>query len=97
MNTNYSGKTKKYKTYLPLCVRMDSQIAFFCGNSELCLSLGSDEALATAKHNIEAHYVTVGVLELLEAWVNIFKQIEQRLAGPAKAANRKKTFYFLFF
>ena len=43
---------------------MDSQIAFFCGNSEACLTLGSDEALAMAKHNIDAHYVTVGVLEL---------------------------------
>ena len=46
---------------------MDSQIAFFCGNSEACLTLGSDEALVLAKHNIEVHYVTVGVLELLEA------------------------------
>merc|ERR1719341_1191358 len=36
--------------------RIDSQIAFFCGDSEACLSLGSEET----------HYVTVGVLELLE-------------------------------
>ena len=50
---------------------MDSQIAFFCGDSEDCLSLGSEEALARAQHNIETHYVTVGVLELLEARGNI--------------------------
>ena len=74
---------------------MDSQIAFFCGNSEACLRLGSDEALAMAKQNIEAHYVTVGVLELLEAWVNIFKQIEQRLAGPAKAAIEKSILFLI--
>ena len=67
MNINYSGKTNKYINLTNQCIRMDSQIAFFCGNSEACLSLGSDEALAMAKHNIEAHYVTVGVLELLEA------------------------------
>ena len=47
-------------------VRIDSQIAFFCGDSEECLSLGSDAALTLAKQNIEAHYITVGVLELLE-------------------------------
>ena len=45
---------------------MDSQIAFFCGDSEECLTMGSDKALALAKQNIETHYVTVGVLELLE-------------------------------
>ena len=45
---------------------MDSQVAFFCGDSEDCLRLGSEESLARAEENIEAHYITVGVLELLE-------------------------------
>ena len=57
----------KRSKMLNQCFRMDSQIAFFCGDSEECLTLGSDKALALAKQNIETHYVTVGVLELLEA------------------------------
>ena len=45
---------------------MDSQVAFFCGDSQDCLTLGSDKALKTALDNIEKHYITVGVLEHLE-------------------------------
>ena len=45
---------------------MDSQVAFFCGDSQDCLTLGSDKALQTALDNIEKHYITVGVLEHLE-------------------------------
>ena len=32
--------------------RMDSIIPFFCGDSEVCRTLGSEEALTTAKINI---------------------------------------------
>ena len=45
---------------------MDSQVAFFCGDSEDCLTLGSDVALQKAMNNIEKHFITVGVLEYLE-------------------------------
>ena len=45
---------------------MDSQVAFFCGDSEECRTLGSEAALKTAKENIEKHYIMVGVLEHLE-------------------------------
>ena len=45
---------------------MDSQVAFFCGDSQDCLTLGSDRALQIALDNIEQHYITVGVLEHLE-------------------------------
>ena len=33
--------------------RMDSIIPFFCGDSEVCRTLGSEEALRTAKINIK--------------------------------------------
>ena len=45
---------------------MDSQVAFFCGSSPDCLTLGSDKALKIAIENIEKHYITVGVLEHLD-------------------------------
>ena len=32
--------------------RMDSIIPFFCGDSEVCRTLGSEEALSAAKRNI---------------------------------------------
>ena len=63
-------------------LRIDSQIAFFCGDSEACLSLGSEEALAQAQRNIQTHYVTVGVLELLEARDNILASIATLLEIP---------------
>ena len=50
----------------PCVFRMDSQVAFFCGDSEECRTLGSEAALKTAKENIEKHYIMVGVLEHLE-------------------------------
>ena len=45
---------------------MDSQVSFFCGDSQDCLTLGSDKALQTAIDNIEKHFITVGVLEHLD-------------------------------
>ena len=42
---------------------MDSQIPYFCGDSEECLILGSRKALEQAKRNIEANFVMVGILE----------------------------------
>ena len=45
---------------------MDSQVAFFCGDSQDCLTLGSDVALHKAMDNIEKHFITVGILEYLE-------------------------------
>ena len=44
---------------------MDSQIPFFCGDSEDCRTLGSQTALEMALFNIEHKFVAVGVLELL--------------------------------
>ena len=45
---------------------MDSQIPYFCGDSEECRTLGSRKALETAKANIETTFLTVGVLEDLD-------------------------------
>ena len=46
--------------------RMDSQIPYFCGDTEECRTLGSRQALETAKANIESTFVVVGVLEELD-------------------------------
>ena len=56
---------------------MDSQIAFFCGDSLLCRTMGSNKALRVAKHNIEKHYVTVGVLEEIEMSMKVLGEIKQ--------------------
>ena len=53
-------------TFIYCHFRMDSQVAFFCGSSPDCLTLGSDKALKIAIENIEKHYITVGVLEHLD-------------------------------
>jgi len=45
---------------------MDSQIPYFCGDTEECRTLGSRRALETAKANIESTFVVVGVLEELD-------------------------------
>ena len=74
---------------------MDSQIAFFCGDSEACLSLGSEEALAQAQRNIQTHYVTVGVLELLEARDNILTSMGTLLEIPCRILPEAKIFRFL--
>ena len=54
---------------------MDSQIAFFCGNSRECRTLGSDKALEIAKQNIEKHYVTVGVLEDIDVSMEVLGKV----------------------
>ena len=45
---------------------MDSQIPYFCGDTEECRTLGSRKALETAKANIESTFEVVGVLEELD-------------------------------
>ena len=55
-----------YISYLYTYCRMDSQIPYFCGDTEECRTLGSRQALETAKANIESTFVVVGVLEELD-------------------------------
>ena len=45
---------------------MDSQIPFFCGDSEVCRTIGSRDALEQAKNNIVKNFVMVGILEDLD-------------------------------
>ena len=54
----YSGHLKHEQKLF----QMDSQIAFFCGDSEICRTMGSDIALKIAKENIKKHYITIGML-----------------------------------
>ena len=46
--------------------RADSQIPYFCGDSEVCRTIGSREALEKAKENIKKNFMMVGVLEELD-------------------------------
>ena len=46
--------------------RADSQIPYFCGDSEMCRTIGSREALEKAKENIKKKFMMVGVLEELD-------------------------------
>ena len=52
---------------------MDSQIPFLCGDSEVCRTLGHPEAANTTIRNIEANYLVVGVLEMLEETVTVLE------------------------
>ena len=52
---------------------MDSQIPFFCGDSDDCRTLGSETALATAIENIEKNFVMVGVLEQLQESLTVLE------------------------
>jgi len=52
---------------------MDSQIPFLCGDSEVCRTMGHSEAVNTTIRNIEANYLMVGVLEMLEETVVVME------------------------
>ena len=52
---------------------MDSQIPFLCGDSEQCRTMGHPEAVALTIANIEANYLMVGVLEMLEETVVVLE------------------------
>ena len=52
---------------------MDSQIPFLCGDSEVCRTMGHPEAVNTTIRNIEANYLMVGVLEMLEETVVVME------------------------
>ena len=52
---------------------MDSQLPFLCGDSTVCRTMGHPEAVGTTIANIEAHYVVVGVLEMLEETITVME------------------------
>ena len=56
----------------------DLPIAYLCGQESFCREVGSREALARAKTNVERAYPVVGVLEQLDATLEVF---EARLPG----------------
>ena len=68
---------------------MDSQVAFFCGDSEDCLTLGSDVALQKAMDNIEKHFITVGVLEYLEMSFIVMECLIPRYFSSISDLHRK--------
>ena len=52
---------------------MDSQLPFLCGDSTVCRTMGHPEAVVRTIANIEAHYVVVGVLEMLEETITVME------------------------
>ena len=52
---------------------MDSQLPFLCGDSIVCRTMGHPEAVSRTIANIEAHYVVVGVLEMLEETITVME------------------------
>ena len=53
-------------------------MAYLCGQESFCREVGSREALARAKTNVEQAYPVVGVLEQLDASLRV---LEARLPG----------------
>ena len=52
---------------------MDSQLPFLCGDSTVCRTMGHQEAVSRTIANIEAHYIVVGVLEMLEETITVME------------------------
>ena len=48
--------------------------AYFCGYGHGCLTIGSRDALARAKANIEKHYPVVGVLERFRETLQLLEE-----------------------
>ena len=51
----------------------DLPIAYLCGQESFCREVGSREALARAKRNVEQAYPVVGVLEQLDATLEVLE------------------------
>ena len=46
----------------------DNPVAYLCGQDPVCKVIGSQQAVAIAKENVEEFYPVLGVLELLSKW-----------------------------
>ena len=64
--SSFLGKRTRFAKEFTDNFRVDSQIPYFCGDSEMCRTIGSREALEKAKENIKSNFLMVGVLEELE-------------------------------
>ena len=51
----------------------DLPVAYLCGQESVCREVGSREALARAKTNVEQAYPVVGVLEQLDASLRVLE------------------------
>ena len=51
----------------------DLPIAYLCGQESFCREVGSREALARAKRNVEQAYPVVGVLEQLDTSLEVLE------------------------
>ena len=53
----------------------DLPVAYLCGQESFCREVGSREALARAKRNVEQAYPVVGVIEQLDATLVVYAGI----------------------
>lgn len=53
----------------------DLTIPYFCGQDPRCMYFNDKWALATAKSNVERYFPAVGVLEELNATLEVFENI----------------------
>ena len=60
---------------------MDSQLPFLCGDSTICRTMGHPEAVTKTMANIEAHYVVVGVLEMLPETITVLECLMPDIMG----------------
>ena len=58
----YKGLVHRIHSYF----RMDSQIPFFCGDSQTCLTLGHPEAVEATITSIEKHFIVIGTLDQMD-------------------------------
>lgn len=58
------------KMFLP-----NDQLLYFCGTDPECSRLGDPRALQKAKHNVETHYVVVGLLEYMNVTAAVFEHM----------------------
>ena len=70
---------------------MDSQIPFFCGDSEKCLNLGNIEAPKLAIRNIEKHFLVVGTLAEMDKTYAVMECLmPEYLSGLVNLNNKQK-------
>ena len=53
----------------------EQQLTYFCGHALACRQVGSRQALAQAKRNVEKFYAVVGILEEFEGTLRVMEMV----------------------
>ncbi|CAH1153867.1 unnamed protein product [Phaedon cochleariae] len=102
--TSFKGKDKKQDYYYKCLMHKknncnykngqpyDLSIPYFCGHDPRCQILNNDWALQTARSNVEKYYPVVGILEELNATLEI---LETKIPYFFKGAQKTYEKYFI--